>query len=407
VLNADTSRLVAEVQALRQCVSELEKSQLEHERMEKALKESEEKYRTIFESANDALILLGKKGKILDVNKKLTDASGYDKAELVEKQITSLTKIMSKKSLAVVAKNFVKRIVGIEIPPYEVEMINKSGELMNVEINAVAVRKDGRIVGDLAILRDVTERKRAEEILQESEEKYRDLFENTNDLIQSVTPEGRFRYVNNAWRKTLGYSEEDVSNLTIFDIIHRDYLQHCEMLFQKLMSGEDIGPIEAAFISKNGDKIMIEGNVNCRFMDGKPVYTRGIFRNITERKRVEEQMLRLASAVWMSTNSIIITDLDSKIVDVNEAALKMYGTDSREDLIGKSFLALIVPTRRETVLEDIREVLEKGYGKDREYHFISNDGHEVPVEMKSSLVKSADGKSIGFVRVGIVSSECK
>ncbi len=111
MLNTDTSRLVAEVPALRQRVSELEKSQLEYERMEKALTESEEKYRTIFESANDALILLDKKGKILDVNKKLTDASGYDKAELVGKRITSLTKIMSKKSLAVVARNFVKRII--------------------------------------------------------------------------------------------------------------------------------------------------------------------------------------------------------------------------------------------------------------------------------------------------------
>jgi PAS domain S-box-containing protein len=262
-------------------------------------------------------------------------------------------------------------------------------------------------VGDLAILRDVTERKRAEEIIRASEEKYRDLFENTNDLIQSVTPEGRFKYVNSAWRKTLGYSEEEVSDLTIFSIVHPDYLEHYQLLFQKIMSGKDVGQVDTVFVTKNGEKVVVDGNINCRFMGGKPMYTRAIFRDITERKHVEEEVIRLANAIRMSSDSIIISDLESKITDVNQATLEMYGAESKEDLIGKNFLELVVSEWRGTVLEDIREVQDSGYVKGQEYHIISKDSREVPVEMSSALVKDAEGKLIGFIRVGRDLSERK
>ncbi len=372
------------------------------ESVESDLRDCEEIYRTIFESANDALILIDKKGRVKDVNNKLMEISGYDKAELVGEHLTSLNNILPLKSSAAVTKNFAKIISGIQTPTYQVEMINKSGRLMQVEVNAVTLKKDGKIVGDLAILRDITEQKRTEETLRESEYRYRDLFEGTNDLIQSVSPEGKFRYVNDAWLKTLGYDKEEVAYLKISDIIHPDCQEHCDMLFRQLMAGKEIGSFETAFVSKVGGKVLVEGNVNCRFKDGKPVYTRGIFRNVTERKRIEEQMLRLAGAVWMSTDIIILTDLDSKIVDVNEAALKLLGVENKGSLIGKNFMTLVFPTWREKTLEDIHEVWKNGYSKYHEYHLVSNDGQEKKVEIKSSLARSSTGSPIGFVRVGSV-----
>jgi DNA-binding response OmpR family regulator len=76
---------------------------------------------------------------------------------------------------------------------------------------------------------EVAERVRAEEALRESEERFRDLFENATDLIQSVTPDGQFLFVNRAWRETLGYSKEQVAGLTLFDIIHPDSQAHCKI----------------------------------------------------------------------------------------------------------------------------------------------------------------------------------
>lgn len=114
-----------------------------------------------------------------------------------------------------------------------------------------------------------------------------DLFDNANDLIQSVSSRGEFLYVNKKWRETLGYAAEEVHELDIFDIIHPDSQEHCRDIFQRIMSGEKVELIEADFISKKGKKISVEGNVNCRFENGEPVATRAIFRDVTERKREE------------------------------------------------------------------------------------------------------------------------
>jgi PAS domain S-box-containing protein len=140
------------------------------------------------------------------------------------------------------------------------------------------------------------ERKRVEEALRESEEQYRDLFENANDLIQSVRPDGAFLYVNRAWREALGYSEEELAHLSMFDIIHPDSQAHCMEVFQRVMSGERAENVEAVFVTRDGRQIIVEGNVNSKIAVGKPVSTRGIFRDITERKHAEEELQKAKEA---------------------------------------------------------------------------------------------------------------
>ncbi|MBN3958163.1 adenylate/guanylate cyclase domain-containing protein [Nostoc sp. NMS8] len=130
-------------------------------------------------------------------------------------------------------------------------------------------------------------RKQVENALIESEERYRDLFENANDLIQAVNAYGRFLYVNRAWRETLGYSEAEIANMNIFDIIHPDFKQHCLQRFYRVLSGEKLGQVTATFVTKNGQTIFLEGNINCKFVEGHPVAIRGIFRNVTQRLAAE------------------------------------------------------------------------------------------------------------------------
>jgi len=146
--------------------AKLQERSAELQKLMQNLRESEEKYRAIFESANDVIVTLNLKGNITAVNRRAEEISGYTRDELMGKNIARL-KMFTPKSLAIILKNFGKRMIGMDVPPYEVELIRKDGKKLFIEINARPLRQEGKVVGDMVILRDVTERKEAEEKLKE------------------------------------------------------------------------------------------------------------------------------------------------------------------------------------------------------------------------------------------------
>lgn len=193
----------------------------------------------------------------------------------------------------------------------------KSGQAVQKEVDAVYLTL-GAIGYICAFARDITERKRMETALLESGEQYRDLFESASDLIQFVRPDGRFARVNPAWRTTFGYSEEEVEKLSLFDLIDPDCTNHCMETFQRVLEQGQVDRIDTAFVAKNGDKIMIQGAANCRYENGRPQMTRCIFRNVSEEKRLQAQLLqsqkleaigRLTSGVAHDFNNLLTTIL--------------------------------------------------------------------------------------------------
>jgi PAS domain S-box-containing protein len=129
-----------------------------------------------------------------------------------------------------------------------------------------------------------------EQALLESEERYRELFEGASDLIQGVAIDGSILFVNRAWREAFGYSEDEVRGLKLMDIIHPSALAHCMEAFHRVIRGTPAINIEATFLTREGREIILEGNADCHFVDGKPASTRAIFRDITEKKRAEEKL---------------------------------------------------------------------------------------------------------------------
>jgi PAS domain S-box-containing protein len=134
----------------------------------KKLKESEDRYKMLFDCSNDVLVQIDKKGNIVDVNKKALEIGGYKRKELVGKKISALADIFTKTSLAKMVANFAKRMLGKEVTPYEVEGKNKQGDKIFFEISAATLTNgDKKKVGEMAILHDITKRKVMEEKLKE------------------------------------------------------------------------------------------------------------------------------------------------------------------------------------------------------------------------------------------------
>ena len=134
----------------------------------------------------------------------------------------------------------------------------------------------------------------SEKALRESEERYRYLFESASDLIQGIAPDGHILFVNRAWHETLGYNNEDILHMTIFDVIDPSFNEKSLDAIMSKGTTERMTGVEAAFIARDGRRIIVEGNITCQCKSGNAVATLGIFRNITDRKQIEDTLRALS-----------------------------------------------------------------------------------------------------------------
>jgi len=130
-------------------------------------KKFEERLGTLFETASDPILVLDKRGRLVLINHKVTELTGFTKKELIGKHFAK-TKLLTPKSKLVCLKNFAKRMLGKDISPYEIEGLKKNGDIIPLEINANPIKEKGEIIGDLVILRDITEREELEKQRLES-----------------------------------------------------------------------------------------------------------------------------------------------------------------------------------------------------------------------------------------------
>jgi len=166
-------------------------------------------------------------------------------------------------------------------------------------------------VASWLVQRDASARIRTRLALEHSESVLRDFLDNASDMIQMISPEGKILYVNRAWRQKLGYSEEEIARLNLVDILHADCRDHCVAIFQRVLAGEALREVPATFVARDGRSISVEGNVNCRFEDGKPVQTRAIFRDVTERLRHERELRQTHEKLTRS-----MADLEQRNLDI-------------------------------------------------------------------------------------------
>ena len=134
----------------------------------------------------------------------------------------------------------------------------------------------------------------SESLLRESEERYRALFDNASDMIQSVRPDGTFEFVNRAWQDTLGYSEADLPSLIVWDLIDPDRLNECMRPFQVVMQGGALTDYRTSFLAATAGRFRLKGVSRGAGVDDTIVATHGFFRDISERLRSEELEARNA-----------------------------------------------------------------------------------------------------------------
>jgi PAS domain S-box-containing protein len=162
----------------------------ERRRAQEALRESEEDLQAIFDSVGDGITLLDATGKVIKVNKRIIEIGGYNEDEIVGKRLAFL-KMFPPQSLAKVLYNFTRLISGQDCPPFDVEVYTKAGEKLDVELRGSPLRKAGRVVGMVGVIRDITKRKRAEEqikaSLREKEVLLKEIHHRVKNNLQAIS----------------------------------------------------------------------------------------------------------------------------------------------------------------------------------------------------------------------------
>jgi diguanylate cyclase (GGDEF)-like protein/PAS domain S-box-containing protein len=365
---------------------------------------NESGYESFFEAIPIGLFRTTPEGRILDANPALLQMFGYDRkdaflrlnaGELYVDPVdrAAWQRLIQEKGLVV---NF------------EVRMKRLDGRVIWVRENVRAIRDpDGRIRHYEGSLEDITAQKTTREALEASEARYRDLFENAHDLIQSVGADGCIQYVNRAWRETLGYTDEEVRDLALIDILDTECRDYCLDTFRYVLSGKAVEHLAAAFISKDGRRIDVEGNVNCQYKDGKPYSIQAIFRNVTTRKQAEkalqESEAQFRAIADMAHDAIIMTDNRDRIVYWNPAAGKIFGYTAKE-VLQSDLHSLLAPTRYEKRYGPALKIFGKtgkgnAIGQTLELAGIRKDGGEFPIELSlSSLLLHDEWHAFGIVR---------
>ncbi len=146
------------------------------------------------------------------------------------------------------------------------------------------------LVSGLLLTHNLRARAQIQRELAESESRYQDLFDGASELIHVLSPAGWFLYANVAWQRTLGYSPEEILCLRLADVVHPDDLPAAQETFRRLLGGEVLNQVDLRLKGKNGSIIPVIGTASCRFLNGKPASIRGIYRDVTEQRRTEDEL---------------------------------------------------------------------------------------------------------------------
>jgi PAS domain S-box-containing protein len=320
-------------------IQKLELRLSEYEKTIERLKNTEQTYKAIFEAANDAIVIHDlKDGSVLDVNQKMLEMYGYSYEEALQLDIESVSEGEAPYSQAEAAK-FVKKAVSGQAQIFEWKAKHKNGNVFWVEVSLKLAVFDGqdRL---LAIVRDITERKKAENDLKEKENKFRSLFENSGAGIAAATDEGRFLEINQTLSEMLGYTGEELSEMTVRDITYPDDRQRQSEAYRQVIQGNtDTIRIEKRFLHKSGHPVWCELTGRAiRDKAGKIQYVINVIVDITIRKQAERELSErekvMRYIIKHDPNALAVYDDKLHYIAVSDRYLDDYNVEER-DVLGK------------------------------------------------------------------------
>lgn len=367
---------------LEERIQKLKRAELER----KHAKENLQLTQFSVDNSTDAVYWIGPDAKFLYVNYAAVAALGYSKKELLTMTVHDIgpefpadiwpahwAELKEKKSFVI-----------------QTIHQRKDGSTFPVEITVNFIQFGSREI-NCAIARDITDRKRTEEVLRESEARFRLLYEKAPIGYQSLDKNGYFIEVNQAWLDTLGYNKNEVLGKSFGDFLHPEWANHFKKNFPRFKAVGEILGVEFEMVKKDGSMILVSFNGKIgNDRDGDFKQTHCVLHDITEARRVEKEIKKFKTVADSALNGQAIVDLEGNITYINNYFAKTHGYSS-DELIGKN-LSIFHNKRQMVEVEKINKSLKGNgsYGPMEVWH-THKDGAEFPMLMNGVLIKDEGG----------------
>ncbi len=311
----------------------------ERKRAEEALRESEQRFRSVFETGPAGILTLSPEGEILQANPAFCQFVGYSRDELMHLPISRITYFDDREK----TERYYRAVV--------------QGKRSSVNYEKRYVRADGTVIWGhatvacvldaqsrprycIGMVQDITDRKRAEEALRESEERFRSIFENAAAGMGVISARGGFLQVNSALCRFLGYPREQLLKMNVFDVTRPADMEMVETLFEEVRRGRrHVFNFERRYLRQDGTTVWGQTTSAWLLDEGfRPSYAVMLVQDITERKqavaglqralRETEDARREIDAILKSVaDALVVTDHAGRITLMNRAAEELFGLE--------------------------------------------------------------------------------
>jgi PAS domain S-box-containing protein len=356
------------------------------------LRQSEERLRTMVQTTHEGIWILGPDDLTTFVNSRMADIIGCTVDEMLGRPITDF---LDEDQRQVAVARLAGRRRGVA-EQYELKWRTPDGrEVWTIVNGSPLFDPDGGYAGAFAMATDITERTWHERAVRASEERYRKIIETTTEGVWMIDGDHRTTYVNRRMAEMLGYGVAEMLGRPVSDFMPDD---------DTARLGHDPGgaagrPREVRYLRKDGGEVwgLLSGSP---LADAAGGYggALAMIADITERKRSEESVARLAAIVESSPDGIFSTDLEGRITSWNSAAERIYGY-SEAEVLGQSGWLLVLPERLDEAREVGRTMLAGGSVIDFESKARTKDGREIDIAPSVSAITSPAGEVVGTLTI--------
>ncbi len=391
------TELLCELEKLRGRLADFEKSEIELRRTKDALKKSEDRYRTLVDNSLTGIYLI-QGNHLRFANKRTVEMFGYTLEELLQMPAINLTHPDDRK----LVREIVARRLAGEDPKehYQCRALTKNGETLWLETFGTPVDYQGKPALLVNVI-DITDRKRADEQIRRSEDKYRTLLDSIEIGFYETDLAGNFLSFSGSISSFLGYSETELLGMNF-----RQYVDEANAgtIFGAFNTVYRTGRADKGFvcdtISKDGSKRPVEFSVSLMCdAAGKPIGFRGVARDITDRRQAEE-LLRASEEKYRtlfeeSKDVIYITAPDGQVLDINPAGVRLFGASSKEELLKLNVATDIYanPADREKLM---RAIAEQGFVNEYELVLKVKDGRLLTFLVTANAMRDEEGNITAY-----------